>query len=70
VRHHNGIVAGLRSIALGVALFGFVTGSTRNAGAQTNNRTLRLEVNIPYALQFGFGSYDVGGRSVDVFRIR
>ena len=30
---------------------------------------LDVHVNLPYAVQFGFGSYDVGGLSVNMFRI-
>jgi hypothetical protein len=30
---------------------------------------LNVQVNLPYAVQFGFGSYDVGGLSVNIFRI-
>ena len=30
---------------------------------------LNVQVNLPYAVQFGFGSYDVGGLSVNVFRM-
>jgi hypothetical protein len=59
----------VRSIRLGVVLLGFIVGSLRDAGAQAGTQTLQVEVNVPYAVQFGFGSYDVGGLSVDVFRI-
>jgi hypothetical protein len=47
------MVAGPRSIALGLALLGLISGSTRDAGARANNRTLRVEVNVPYAVQSG-----------------
>jgi hypothetical protein len=30
---------------------------------------LDVQVNLPYAVQFGFGSYDVGGLSVNIFRV-
>ena len=30
---------------------------------------LNVQVNLPYAVQFGFGSYDVGGLSVEMYRI-
>jgi hypothetical protein len=65
----TGMVASARSIALGLVVLGFITGPTRDAGAQADNRTLRVQVNVPYAVQFGFGSYEVGGLSVDVFRV-
>jgi len=62
--HCTGMVAGRRSAVLGLALLGFVTGSTRSAGAQAGDRPLPVQVNIPYVVQFGFGSYEVGGLSV------
>lgn len=43
--------------------------TTRLAAAQSNSNTIDVQVNMPYAVQFGFGSYDVGGLSVDVYRI-
>jgi len=41
----------------------------RVASAQTSGPTLQVNVNVPYVVQFGFGSYDVGGLRVDVFRL-
>ena len=43
--------------------------AARFAAAQSNPGTIGVQVNIPYAVQFGFGSYDVGGLSVNVYRI-
>ena len=51
-------------LALGLVLLGVIAGPARDAAAQ-----LDVQVNLPYAVQFGFGSYDVGGLSVDVFRV-
>jgi hypothetical protein len=34
-----------------------------------DSRQLEVQVNLPYAVQFEFGSYDVGGLSVNVFRV-
>ena len=54
---------------LGLVLLGAVPGLVQKAAAQANGRQLNVQVNLPYAVQFGFGSYDVGGLSVDVFRV-
>src|SRR5262245_6890799 len=62
-------MAGAWSLALGLILLGFISATTREAEAQGDTQTIRVQVNVPYAVQFGFGSYDVGGLSVDVFRI-
>ena len=51
-------------LAFGLVLLGVIAGPARDAAAQ-----LDVQVNLPYAVQFGFGSYDVGGLSVDVFRV-
>lgn len=56
-------------LALGLVLLGAVAGSDQEAAAQANGRQLDVQVNLPYAVQFGFGSYDVGGLSVHVFRV-
>ena len=52
-------------LALGLILLGAVAGPAQDAAAQQ----LNVQVNLPYAVQFGFGSYDVGGLSVHVFRV-
>jgi hypothetical protein len=54
---------------LGLVLLGAAPGLVQKAAAQANGRQLDVQVNLPYAVQFGFGSYDVGGLSVDVFRV-
>jgi hypothetical protein len=54
---------------LGLVLLGVVSALVQKAAAQANGRQLDVQVNLPYAVQFGFGSYDVGGLSVDVFRV-
>ena len=54
---------------LGLVLLGAVSALVQKAAAQANGRQLDVQVNLPYAVQFGFGSYDVGGLSVDVFRV-
>jgi hypothetical protein len=46
-----------------------VAGLVQEAAAQAEGRQLNVQVNLPYAVQFGFGSYDVGGLSVNVFRV-
>jgi len=51
-------------LGFGLALLGAVAGPAQDAAAQ-----LDVQVNLPYAVQFGFGSYDVGGLSVNVFRV-
>ena len=50
-------------------LLGAIAGLAQDASAQANGRQLDVQVNLPYAVQFGFGSYDVGGLSVNVFRV-
>jgi len=52
-------------LGLGLVLLGAVAGPAQDAAAQQ----LDVQVNLPYAVQFGFGSYDVGGLSVNVFRV-
>lgn len=39
------------------------------AGVQADGPVVETQVNVPYVVQFGFGSYDVGGLSTDTFRI-
>jgi hypothetical protein len=51
-------------LGFGLVLLGAVAGPVQDAAAQQ----LDVHVNLPYAVQFGFGSYDVGGLSVNVFR--
>src|SRR6476646_7565598 len=51
-------------LGLGLYLLGAFAGPAQDAAAQ-----LDVQVNLPYAVQFGFGSYDVGGLSVNVFRV-
>ena len=53
----------------GLILLGAIAGLAQDAEAQANGRQLDVQVNLPYAVQFGFGSYDVGGLSVNVFRV-
>jgi hypothetical protein len=60
-----------RGVWLGcsLVLLGIVVGPAEDAVGQANVRQLDVQVNLPYAVQFGFGSYDVGGLSVNVFRV-
>lgn len=37
--------------------------------ARADSGAVEAQVNIPYVVQFGFGSYDVGGLSTNTFRI-
>jgi hypothetical protein len=43
------------ALSIGVIVLVFIVGSVQAAGAQT----LQVDVNIPYIVQFGFGSYEV-----------
>ena len=56
-------------LCFGVMMVTTVAGFVPDAAAQANGRQLDVQVNLPYAVQFGFGSYDVGGLSVNVFRV-
>jgi hypothetical protein len=56
-------------LGLGLVWLGALTGLAQDAAAQADSRTIDVQVNLPYAVQFGFGSYDVGGLSVNVFRV-
>ena len=56
-------------LGVGLILLGAIAGLVQDAAAQANGRQLDVQVNLPYAVQFGFGSYDVGGLSVNVFRV-
>jgi hypothetical protein len=56
-------------LSLGLVWLGALTGVAQDAAAQVDSRTVEVQVNLPYALQFDFGSYDVGGLSVNVFRV-
>jgi hypothetical protein len=56
-------------LGLGLVLLGVVAGPAQDAAAQADSRQLEVQVNLPYAVQFGFGSYDVGGLAVNVFRV-
>jgi hypothetical protein len=56
-------------LGLGLVWLGALTGLAQDAAAQADSRTIDVKVNLPYAVQFGFGSYDVGGLSVNVFRV-
>ena len=56
-------------LGLGLVLLGAVAGPAQDAAAQAASRQLEVQVNLPYAVQFGFGSYDVGGLAVNVFRV-
>ena len=54
---------------VGLVVLGALIGFADDAMAQANGRQLDVQVNLPYAVQFGFGSYDVGGLSVNIFRV-
>jgi hypothetical protein len=56
-------------LGLGLVLLGALTGPAQDAAAQADSHQLEVQVNLPYAVQFGFGTYDVGGLSVNVFRV-
>ena len=56
-------------LGLGLVLLGALAGAAQDAAAQMDSRQLDVQVNLPYAVQFEFGSYDVGGLSVNVFRV-
>jgi hypothetical protein len=56
-------------LGLRLVLLGAVAGPAPDAAAQADNRTLEAKVNIPYVVQFGFGSYEVGGLSVNGFQL-
>jgi hypothetical protein len=56
-------------LGLGLVLLGAVAGPAQDAAAQADSRQFEVHVNLPYAVQFGFGSYDVGGLAVHVFRV-
>jgi hypothetical protein len=56
-------------LGLGLVLLGALAGAAQDAAAQMDSRQLEVQVNLPYAVQFEFGSYDVGGLSVNVFRV-
>jgi hypothetical protein len=56
-------------LVLGLVLLGALAGAAQDAAAQMDSRQLDVQVNLPYAVQFEFGSYDVGGLSVNVFRV-
>jgi len=58
-----------RWLSLGLVLLGAMAGLVQDTVAQVDSRTIEVQVNLPYALQFGLGSYDVGGLSVNVFRV-
>jgi hypothetical protein len=48
---------------------GALAGAAQDAAAQADSRQLEVQVNLPHAVQFEFGSYDVGGLAVNVFRV-
>src|SRR4029077_18860185 len=48
-------------LGFGLVLLGVLAGLAQDAAAQADSRTIEVQVNLPYALQFGLGSYDVGG---------
>jgi len=56
-------------LGLGLVLLSSLAGPGQDAAAQADNRQIEAQVNLPYAVQFGFGSYDVGGLSVSIFRV-
>src|SRR5215468_2879015 len=56
-------------LSLGLLWLGAFAGPVQDAAAQVDNHQIETRVNLPYVLQFGFGSYDVGGLSVGVYRV-
>jgi len=58
-----------RWLSLGLVLLGAMAGLAQDTVAQADRRTIEVQVNLPYALQFGLGSYDVGGLAGNVFRV-
>jgi len=65
----TGLVAGARPMAEPcLVLLGAMAGLAQDTAAQADSRTIEVQVNLPYALQFGLGSYDVGGLAVNVWK--
>jgi hypothetical protein len=56
-------------LGLGLVLLGALAGPAQDAAAQADSRTIEAQVNLPYVLQYGFGTYDVGGLSVYTLRV-
>lgn len=44
-------------------------GLAASPDARADDPVVEAQVNVPYVVQFGFGSYDVGGLSTNTFRI-
>jgi hypothetical protein len=56
-------------LGLGLVLLGALAGPAQDAAAQADSRQIEAQVNLPYVLQYGFGTYDVGGLSVYTLRV-
>jgi hypothetical protein len=58
-----------RWLGLGLVWLACLAGPAQDAAAQADSRQVEAQVNLPYVLQYGFGSYDVGGLSVYALRV-
>jgi hypothetical protein len=56
-------------LGLGLVWLGALAGPAQDAAAQAGSPKIEARVNLPYVLQYGFGSYDVGGLSVEAFQV-
>jgi hypothetical protein len=58
-----------RWLGLGLVWLASLAGPAQDAAAQADSPQLEVQVNLPYVLQYGFGTYDVGGLSVYALRV-
>jgi hypothetical protein len=66
----NAVLAALADCLARRGWFGLLLSAAVAAHSlEVTAQQLDVHVNLPYAVQFGFGSYDVGGLSVNMFRI-
>jgi hypothetical protein len=66
----NAVLAALGDCLARRGWFGLLLSAAVAAHSlEVTAQQLDVHVNLPYAVQFGFGSYDVGGLSVNMFRI-
>ncbi len=64
LRRVTAVIAGCLTAA-GICLAFPSTG----VSAETSDKTIEVWVNTPYVVQFGFGSYDIGGLTTSSYRI-
>ncbi len=55
----------LFAVVIAIILLAFTAATAQNATAQT----IEAQVNLPYIIQFGFGSYEAGGLNVYTLRV-